>query len=103
MISRRWTRAAAVFGLCLAVATAGGCAAFEQGYQDGLKEDVSVEYGWGHELYEFPLGLVVLPVNVVLSPFIALVPPEKHWRGYLLGETWAGNRILLDPTTNYGG
>lgn len=93
---------------CLAVlaavlAVGGGCAAFEQGYRDGVAENTSKEYGWGHEIYEVPLGLVGIPVFVVLSPFIAPIPAQDHGAGYLLGDTWAGVRILLDPTVNYDG
>ncbi|MBI4613391.1 MAG: hypothetical protein HY720_07240 [Planctomycetes bacterium] len=99
MTASRFARAAA---LSLALVVSAGCA-FEEGYRDGLTNNASKEYGWGHEIYEMPLGLVGIPVFVVLSPFIAPIPAEDHGAGYLLGDTWAGVRILLDPTVNYGG
>ena len=87
--------------LCITLGT--GCAGFNQGYQDGLVHKADEFYGWGHEIYEFPLGLVGIPIFLVLSPFIAPIPHEEFGPGYLIGETWAGVRILIDPTVNYGG
>ena len=94
---------ALVVALGLMVTWSSVCASFRSGYKTAAEEKAASSYGWGHELYEDPLVLVVGSCAVALTPFIVLIPHEEHGLGYLLGDTWGGIRVLLDPTVNYGG
>ncbi len=100
------TRSRALAALLAAAILCGpaGCAAFNQGLEDALAKDMADEadYGWGHELYEMPVGLIGFPIFLALSPFLYWIPggPNDEF-GYPLGKAFGGDFIYIDPTENY--
>ena len=87
--------------MVLIVALAPGCASFNDGIADAFEQDVSDEYGWAHELYEFPLGLIGLGLFLGLSPFLYWIPDEDRGFGYVLGRAFGNDFLYLDPTKNF--
>ncbi|MBI4613390.1 MAG: hypothetical protein HY720_07235 [Planctomycetes bacterium] len=96
-------RAVIPVALALAVAGAPGCVAFNQGIDDGYNIDraSAEDYGWYHEIYEMPMGIVGFPLFAALAPVLYWIPDDNGDFGYVLGRAFGRDFVLIDPTENY--